>query len=274
MPRITSSDNPRLKQAARLLASSRDRRKAGLCVLEGAHLVGVYLDRHGPLETVIVLDTAMDSTAHRALLRRIPASRVLAVSAAAWTEFSQLPADVAVLGVVPAPNPAVGRIADFCLLLEQVQDPGNVGSILRSAAAAGVEQVFMSPGCAFAWSPKVLRAGQGGHFHLEIFEDVDLLAWVKKFHGASVAAVPSGGDSLFAANFRGPIAIAVGNEGAGLSAPLCAAATHRVTLPMPGNFESLNAAAAAAVFLFECVRARLSAAPPRTLHPPDSRRRR
>ncbi len=220
MPRITSPDNPRLKQAARLLASSRDRRKAGLCVLEGAHLVGVYLDRHGPPETVIVLDAAMDSVAHRTLLARIPASRVLAVSASAWTEFSQLPADVALLGVVPTPNPTLGRIADFCLLLEDLQDPGNVGSILRSAAAAGVSQVFMSPRCAFAWSPRVLRAGQGGHFHLEIFEDVDLLAWIRNFHGSSVATVPSGGDSLFAADLRGPIAIAVGNEGAGLSAPL------------------------------------------------------
>ncbi len=154
-----------------------------------------------------------------------------------------------------------------------MQDPGNVGSILRTAAAAGVAQVFLSPRCAFAWSPKVLRAGQGGHFHLEIFEDVDLLAWMKNFHGTSVATVPSGGDSLFAADLRGPIAIVVGNEGAGLSTALCAAATRRVTIPMPGKFESLNASAAAAVCLFECVRARLSEAPPRTLHLRDSRHR-
>ncbi len=142
---------------------------------------------------MIVLDTAMDSVAHRTLLARIPASRVLAVSASAWTEFSQLPADVALLGVVPTPSPTLGRIADFCLLLEDLQDPGNVGS---------------------------------------------------------------GGDSLFTADLRGPIAIALGNEGAGLSASLRAAATRRVTIPMPGRFESLNAAAAAAVCLFECVRQR------------------
>ena len=144
--------------------------------------------------------------------------------------------------------------ADFCLLLADRQDPGNVGAILRSAAAAGVGQVFLSPHCAFAWSPKVLRAGQGAHFHLEIFEDVDLVAWVRDYRGTLVAAVTSGGESLFTADLAGPVAVAIGNEGAGLSESLRAAAQGRVSIPMPGGFESLNAAAAAAICLFECVR--------------------
>ena len=157
---------------------------------------------------------------------------------------------------MPTPAPAPGRVADFCLLLEDVQDPGNVGSILRSAAAAGVAQVYTSAGCAFAWSPKVLRAGQGGHFHLDIFENVDLAAWARNFHGKTVAAVAGKGDPLFDSDLRGPVAVAIGNEGGGLSAALRAAATRQVTIPMPGGFESLNAAAAAAICLFECVRQR------------------
>ena len=160
------------------------------------------------------------------------------------------------LAVVPTPNHGLGRVADFCLLLEDLQDPGNVGSILRSAAAAGVAQVFMSRHCAFAWSPKVLRAGQGGHFYLEIFEGVDLVAWAKSYHGTTVATVVAGGEPLYSADLRPPVAIAIGNEGGGLSVELRAAASRRVTIPMPGNFESLNAAAAAAVCLFECVRQR------------------
>lgn len=255
MPRITSADNPRLKQAVRLIASSRDRRKAGLCVLEGVHLFSVYIQRHGTPETVIVIDAAADP-AFRALLARVPPSRVLTVSAAIWSELTQLPVDIAVLAVVPTPSPVLGRLADFCLLLEDLQDPGNVGSILRTAATAGVAQVFMSRRCAFAWSPKVLRAGQGGHFHLEIFEDVDLVAWAKNYRGTTIAAVASGGGSLFEADLREPMAIAIGNEGSGLSHALRGAAGHRVTIPMSGDFESLNAAAAAAVCLFECVRQR------------------
>jgi TrmH family RNA methyltransferase len=119
-----------------------------------------------------------------------------------------------------------------------------------------VAQVFLSKHCVFAWSPKVLRAGQGAHFHLEIYEDVDLATWARRYRGRVVAAVAAGGEPLFAADLAAPIAVAIGNEGSGLSAELRDAATARVMIPMPGGFESLNAAAAAAVCLFECVRRR------------------
>ena len=256
MPRISSQDNPRLKDAMRLLASSRERRKAGRCVLEGAHLVSVYLTRHGAPESLIVAGSAATKPEINALVAAMPPTRVATIDASAWTELTQLPIDVGVLAVVPAPQPVFREAANFCLLLDDIQDPGNVGSILRSAAAAGVAQAFLSKGCAFAWSPKVLRAGQGGHFHLEIFEDIDLATWARDYHGTVIAAVASGGDSLFEADLHGAIAIAIGNEGAGLSRALVAAARRRVTIPMPGSFESLNAAAAAAVCLFECVRQR------------------
>jgi len=259
MPRITSHDNPRLKEAMRLLGSSRERRKAGRCVVEGAHLVAVYLARHGAPETLIVAGSAMAKPEIAQLAAAMPPTRVLTIDAAVWTELTQLPVDVGMLAVVPAPRPVFRRTADFCLLLEDIQDPGNMGSILRSAAAAGVAQVFLSRGCAFAWSPKVLRAGQGGHFHLQIFENVNLIEWTQQYRGTSIAAVAEGGESLFDAGFTGPLAVAIGNEGAGLTAALRSAATRRVSIPMPGGFESLNAAAAAAVCLFECVRQRLRA---------------
>ena len=224
-------------------------------MLEGVHLLSVYIQRHGTPETVIAIDAAADP-ALRALLASVPPSRVLTVPASTWSELTQLPVDIAVLAVIPTPRPTLRRLANFCLLLEDLQDPGNVGSILRTAAAAGVAQVFMSRRCAFAWSPKVLRAGQGGHFHLEIFEDVDLVAWAKNYRGTTIATVASGGESLFEADLCEPMAIAIGNEGSGLSHALRDAAGRRVTIPMPGDFESLNAAAAAAVCLFECVRQR------------------
>jgi RNA methyltransferase, TrmH family len=256
MPRITSRDNPRLKEAARLIASSRDRRKTGRCVLEGAHVVAAYCARHGAPETLIVAEAAQDAPELAALRATVPASRTIMVAEKAWSEFGPLPASVGVLAVVPTPQAVYKGAADFCLLLEDVQDPGNVGSILRSAAAAGVAQVFLSPQCAFAWSPKVLRAGQGAQFHLEIHEGIDLARWAHDYRGRVVAAVAGGGEPLFAADVAPPVAIAIGNEGSGISAPLRDAASQRVTIPMPGGFESLNAAAAAAVCLFECVRQR------------------
>ena len=256
MPRITSRDNPRLSAAARLIASSRERRKASRCVLEGEHLVVAYCRRIGPPEVLIVAESAQERSEVRALVAQIPSGRALIVADLAWSALGPVPAAAGVLAVVPTPQPPASVPADFCLLLEDVQDPGNVGSMLRSAAAAGVAQAYLSPGCAFAWSPKVLRAGQGAHFHLEIHEDVDLAAWARAYRGRTIATAVATGESIWRAELTGAVALAIGNEGGGLSVALCGAADSIVTIPMPGRFESLNAAAAAAVCLFECARQR------------------
>ncbi len=258
MLRITSRSNPRLREVARLLASARDRRKAGKCVLEGEHLIGVCAERHGAPEVLVVADDCLGRSGVQALAARF-ADRTLVVPPALFGELATLPAGVGILALITAPRPAPAPPADFCLLLEDVQDPGNVGSMLRSAAAAGVAQVLLSRLCAFAWSPKVLRAAQGAHFHLALHEDADLPHWGAAFvagGGTLVATVAHGGAPLFAATLAGRIAVAIGNEGAGLSPALLAIANRRVTIPMPGGTESLNAAAAAAVCLFECVRQR------------------
>jgi TrmH family RNA methyltransferase len=259
MQRVTSRQNPRLKEAARLVASSRDRRKSGKCVLEGEHLVGVYLERVGAPETLLVVDEAAADARIAALIARMPPRDVFAIPAELFAQVSTLPASIGALAVVATPSPAAPRPAQFHLLLDDVQDPGNVGTILRTAAAAGVDQVLLSPHCAFAWAPKVLRAGQGAHFLTTIVEDVDLPAWCAAFReggGQVLATIAAGATDLYSCAMRWPLAIAVGNEGAGLSPALTAQSDLRVTIPMPGGMESLNAAAATAVVLFEAVRRR------------------
>jgi TrmH family RNA methyltransferase len=257
MQRVSSRQNPRLREAARLIASSRDRRKAGKCVLEGEHLIGVYFERMQAPEYLLVVDERLADARIGALVARMPVGDVVAVSSALFTEVATLPAAVGVLAVVPTPRPEVPAPGRFHLLLDDLQDPGNVGTILRTAAAAGVEQVLLSKHCAFAWSPKVLRAGQGAHFLTTVVEDVDLAAWAASFRklGGHVAAmVARHGADFYATPLQWPLAIAVGNEGAGLSPLLAECADTRITIPMPGGMESLNAAAAAAVVLFEAVR--------------------
>jgi TrmH family RNA methyltransferase len=257
--RIDSRHNERLREVARLIASSRDRRKSGRCVLEGVHLVDVYLDRIGPPETLVVLDDAQGRDDVQALVRRVPSNRTLAVTRARFAELATLPADVAVLAVVATPRAAAPPGRTFCLLLEDVQDPGNVGSIIRTAAAAGVEHVLLSPQCAFAWAPKVLRAAQGAHFLTGVAEDVDLVAWAASFraaHGRVFATVVADAVPHYEADFRGRIALAIGSEGRGLSAALRALADACITIPMARGSESVNAAAAAAIVLFEAVRQR------------------
>jgi len=267
MSRVTSRHNPRLALAAQLLSSSRERRKAGRCVLEGLHLIGVYLDRLGPPETLIIVEERLHDPQVRALAAGVPERDVIVVPSAVFAEVSTLPADVGALAVVTTPASPPPPPSRFHLLLEDVQDPGNVGAMLRTAAAAGVEQVLLSKHCAFAWAPKVLRAGQGAHFLTTIVEDVDLVAWSRAFRGSGsmIATVPRGGTDLYTTEFPSRVAIAIGNEGAGLSEALLAEADARVAVPMPGGAESLNAAAAAAVVLFECVRQRRSAGAPASI---------
>jgi TrmH family RNA methyltransferase len=257
--RVDSRHNERLREVARLIASSRDRRKSGRCVLEGVHLVDVYVDRIGAPETLVVLDDAQGHADVQGLLRRVPSNRTLVVTRARFAELATLPADVAVLAVVATPRLALPPPGDFCLLLDDLQDPGNVGSIIRTAAAAGVEQVLLSPYCAFAWAPKVLRAAQGAHFLTTIVEDVDLVAWANAFratHGRVFATVVDAAQQLYDTNFRGRIALVIGSEGHGLSPALRELADVRMTIPMASGSESLNAAAAAAIALFEARRQR------------------
>ena len=143
----------------------------------------------------------------------------------------------------------------FCVLLEAIQDPGNLGAMLRTAAAAGVDAVYLSKGCAEVWSPKALRAGMGAQFALALHEHADLTLIARELKSL-IATSLDAQQSLYDLDLSGPVAFVFGNEGAGLSPALLDTATHQVKIPMPGKVESLNVAAAAAVCLFECVRQR------------------
>ena len=259
MQRITSRHNERLREVARLIESSRDRRKSGRCVLEGAHLIDVYTSRIGLPETLVVVDDRLDDPTIATLVARVSSSRVLAVPRTLYADLGTLPPDVATLAVVTTPRITPATPGRFCLLLEDVQDPGNVGSMIRSAAAAGVDQVVLSPHCAFAWSPKVLRAGPGAHFLTTLVEGVVVGEWVDAFRAAGgrlVATVVSDAPSIYGADLSGRIALAIGSEGAGLSQALLDRSDVRVAIPMAAGSESLNAAAAAAIVMFEATRQR------------------
>ena len=174
-----------------------------------------------------------------------------------FAEISGVASPVGVLAVIAIPAEATGPLTESCVLLEGIQDAGNVGTILRTAAAAGVRDVVLGPGCAGAWTMRVLRAAQGAHFGLALREAGDLASVVRDFGGLSVATVADHATPLYALDLRGPVAWIFGNEGAGVSPELAAAAKVRATIPMASGSESLNVAAAAAVCLFEAQRQRL-----------------
>lgn len=228
-------------------------------MLEGVHLIDVYRTRIGAPETVVVLDEVRERRDVADLVARVPPSRTLVVSRTLFAQLATLPADVAMLAVVPTPTPANRSPGRFCLLLEDVQDPGNVGTMIRTAAAAGADQVVLSPHSAFAWAPRSLRAGQGAHFLTTLVEAVDLHEWVTAFRdagGRTFATVVSGAAPLYTADLRGRVAFVIGSEGSGVTGTLLDVVDERITIPMAPGSESLNAAAAAAVVLFEAVRQR------------------
>lgn len=262
MRAVASRDNATFKSMARLVSSAAERRRSGLTVIDGAHLLAAYLDSGGQPEEVVVSPAGAADAEIGALLARCGAARVATLSDPLFNELSTVETPTGVMASVrtPAGRPAPAT-AKLVLLLEDIQDPGNVGTLLRTAAAAGAEHVLLSPHCAFAWAPKVLRAAMGAHFALNIVEKADLGAWLGAFRGTSVALAGEARDSIYDLDLTGPLALLVGNEGAGLSAALRGAATRLARIPMPGRMESLNAATAASVALFEALRQRAARAP-------------
>ncbi|MDA8256431.1 MAG: RNA methyltransferase, partial [Betaproteobacteria bacterium] len=152
--------------------------------------------------------------------------------------------------------PPASEAMPLVIVLEDIQDPGNLGAMLRTGAAAGATLAVLSKGCHDPWSPKALRGGQGAQFVLPMQQGADLAAWLNGFAGQSVALALAEDSDLYALDLNGPLALVAGNEGAGLSAAVCEAATRCAHIPMAGRIESLNASAALAVAVFEAVRQR------------------
>jgi TrmH family RNA methyltransferase len=257
MKSIQSRDNPFYKELVKLSGSSRQRGKVKQTLLDGAHLLAAYLDA-GMLPQHMLLNVAASHDAETtALLARMGDVPVTQLDDRLFAELSELKTPTGILALIDVPQ--MDRpIAQNCfaLLLEDIQDPGNLGSMLRSAAATGCDAVFLSPGCADAWSPKVLRAAMGGHFALHIYEQQDLTSVAQAFNGMLLATSLQATRSLYDCDLCGNVAFMVGNEGAGLSDELLNFATQKITIPMQGKVESLNVAAATAICLFEVVRQR------------------
>ena len=257
MKSVASRDNPAFKAMARLASSAAERRRSGTSVLDGAHLLAAFLaSGRVPEELMVSRAGLADSEVARLVERSAPA-RVTLLSDALFDALSTVESPTGVIAAVRTPGAVpVPDDAALVLALEDIQDPGNVGTLLRSASAAGAGHVLLSRGCAFAWSPKVLRAAMGAHFALNIVEPADLAAFCARYRGATVALAGAGERSLYDLDLAGPVALLVGNEGAGLSVDLAQAATIRARIPMAGPVESLNAGTAGSIALFEAVRQR------------------
>jgi TrmH family RNA methyltransferase len=256
MKTIASRDNPSFKDLRALARDARRQRQEGRALLDGPHLLAAALDHGHVPDLLAVGESAAALPEVVALLARVPHVPVLCLRDALFREISELATPLGILARIAVPPEPTFAPAGDCLLLDAVQDAGNVGTLLRTAAAAGVPDVLLGPGCAGAWTPRVLRAAQGAHFALVIREQVDLAAFLDGYAGTAVAAVAHDGRSLYELDFAGPTAWLFGNEGAGIAPELALRAGQRATIPLAAGSESLNVAAAAAVCLFEMRRRR------------------
>lgn len=256
MKLIHSDGNPFFRELVKLSGSARQRGKAGQTLLDGAHLLAAYLDSGAVPLHIMVNGAALHDAEVEALLKRAADVPMTQLDDRLFASLSELKIPSGILALIDIPH-SERCVADsrFALLLEDIQDPGNLGSMLRSAAA-GCDAVFLSQNCADAWSPKVLRAAMGGHFALHVCERQNLLDVARKFNGTLLATTPQAAQSLYDCDLTGSVAFLIGNEGAGLSDALLNLATQEIHIPMLGRVESLNAAAATVVCLFEAVRQR------------------
>ncbi len=259
MKTITSVHNEPLRRLAKLLSSAKARRESGRTVLEGVHLLDACLNAGGSPEAVYVPEGRLQRSEIQALLARLPEEKITIVGRGALEKISVLSGGEDVMSLIVCPLPGGLPQEGDCVVLERVQDPGNVGTILRSAAACGIRRIILGEDSVDVWSPKVLRAGMGAHFLLDLYPRTDLALWRAGYRGVVRATALGGLDnrSLYELDLRGGSAWLFGNEGSGVSGAMLEAADVAVHIPMPGATESLNVAMAATVCLFEQMRQRL-----------------
>ncbi|HMO48337.1 MAG TPA: RNA methyltransferase [Rubrivivax sp.] len=249
---IRARDNPSLAMVRRALRDpGAYRREGALLWLEGEHLLAACVARGWPLQQVLIAESAWPQPRLQQLARH--ARRVLLLSDALHRELSSLPSPAPIGALIERPSAAPLRADASALLLDRVQDAGNVGSMLRSAAALGVTQVAALKGTAALWSPKVLRAGMGAHFALQLHEGLQPEA-LQPLRQPWLATSPHAPALLHASVLPQPCVWIFGHEGQGVAPELMARCTLTLRIAQPGGEESLNVAAAAAICLYEAAR--------------------
>lgn len=252
---VTSRSNPHFKLLKLLSSSGKARRHRGLMVLDGPHLVASFLDHGGVADLIAVSVDAAGRPEIDALVARADPSSVLWFASALFSQLAPVAHPVGILAVVKIP--VSGRsdgLGPCVVVLDGVQDPGNVGTIIRTAAAAGASDVLLSAGCADPWAPRTLRAGMGAHFSLTVHTSVEAGSALQSFTGTVIATIARGGRQPQSVDLTGPVAFIFGSEGAGLSREWQRNTAVEITVPMAPGIDSLNVGAAAAVLLFERVR--------------------
>lgn len=253
---ITSNTNKQIKWVRSLQSKSSARRNEGMFVIEGTRLVKEAL--RSEQRFALVLHTNTWGSRNLLLLEQLNQreAHIELVTDAVLASCSDVETPQGVLAVLPSKQAIDSPQTDLTLILDRISDPGNLGTMLRTALAAEVGSVYLTPGSVDAFNPKVVRAGMGAHFKLAIHEEAldEIMIGIE---GQELwIAEARQGEVYHQVDWRKPIALAVGSEAHGLNRSFYTQASGQVHIPIGSHSESLNAATAAAVILFEIQRQR------------------
>ncbi|MCK6584217.1 MAG: RNA methyltransferase [Anaerolineales bacterium] len=252
---ITSNQNPKIKLVRALLGRPKERREAGAFVVEGVRLVEEAAKGDWRFEIVLYDETLSERGRLQVESLRSKGVDVEEVSPSVMKSISETEAPQGILAVVEYLQLPIPQSPNFILIPDQVRDPGNLGTLLRSAAAAGVQAVLIPPETTDAFAPKVLRSGMGAHFRLPIQE----MSWSeieKAVAGMRVYVADMDGRSCWETDLHQPVALIIGSEAEGVSEFARKMANGKISIPMSGETESLNAGVAGSVLMFEVMRQR------------------
>lgn len=247
MSLLRSRDNPRIKRWAKLARESRLRRSEGRALIEGPHLLEAFLSQNLKPCAVLATEAALGDAEIASLVARSAVDPVV-LSESAFKAIAEAESPQGLAAEIPIPSL---RREGAWVFLEGVQDAGNVGTIVRSAAAFGAGAVILDRACADPWAPKVLRAGMGGHFLLQVLQVDALESTLEGFPGRLLCTVAQGGQPLRKADLSGKLGWIFGSEARGVSLDLQRKAAARISIPLAAGTQSLNVAAAAAICLYE-----------------------
>ncbi|MFN3075149.1 TrmH family RNA methyltransferase [Acinetobacter sp. TY1] len=253
---LESRDNPKIKHLRALIEQNTYRKKQGQTVLEGTHLTLAWLEKDRIIKSIFTTEHALSHPDFEEIFSKYTGI-VFVLSESLYKDLSTLGTSLACLAIVDLPHSTEAlNFTEDTLILENIQDPGNVGTLLRSAAAAGIDQIVCTKGSASLWSPRVLRAGMGAHFSLNTYENVVLEDIIKQFKIPVYVTSSHEAESLYSKSLRKQCVWILGNEGQGVS-DFAMKYAEAVSIPQPGGQESLNVAVAGSICFFEMVRQRL-----------------
>jgi RNA methyltransferase, TrmH family len=253
---ISSVSNSKIKQIVKLTNSRNTRYEQSLAVIYGRHLVEEALN-HKILHSVFINQHKLDD--YSEIIPKINTQNIYLVNGEVLAKISISDTVADIIGLIQITS---GVISDNiyttdCVILDNIQDPGNLGTIMRSCTACGINNMLLSKSCVDPYNLKVLRASQGLQFRLNIITAVDIIQFICNYKYSVIATMPGVKNSIYEYDLTKPAAWLFGNEGAGISDGLLDHISHQLAIPMQGNTESLNVAMAATVCLFEMIRQRL-----------------